>query len=415
MKLFKGEHKPKLTAIDFFKYIGPGMLITVGFIDPGNWASNIAAGSDYGYQLLWMVTLSTIMLIILQHNAAHLGIVTGKCLSEAATENMRPMVKNAILGSAMLASVSTALAELLGSAIALNMLFKIPLKLGAVITVTVTLWLLLSNSYRKIEKIIIGFVSLIGLSFVIEVGIAQISWSEAVVGWLTPSFPTGSMPIIMSVLGAVVMPHNLFLHSEVIQSRQWNLQDEQVINRQLKYEFADTLLSMIIGWAINSAMILMAAATFYQNQIPVTELGQAQIVLEPLLGNTAAVIFAVALLFSGLSSSVTAGMAGGSIFAGVFSEPYDIADSHTKTGVYLTLLTAVIVIFFVTDPLKGLIFSQMLLSIQLPITIFTQIYLTSSKKVMGKHANSGLDKTALWIIAVIVSALNIALLVSYLI
>ena len=413
MKFFSGEHKPKLTAIDFLKYIGPGMLITVGFIDPGNWASNIAAGSDYGYQLLWMVTLSTIMLIILQHNAAHLGIVTGKCLSEAATENMRPLMKNAILGTAMIASVSTAMAELLGSAIALNMLFHIPLKLGAVLTLLVTIWLLLSNSYRKIEKIIIGFVSIIGLSFVIEIGIADIHWGEAAAGWLTPSFPSGSMPIIMSVLGAVVMPHNLFLHSEVIQSRQWNLQDDKVINRQLKYEFADTLFSMVIGWAINSAMILMAAATFYHNKIAVTDLGQAKVVLEPLLGSAAAVIFAVALLFSGLSSSVTSGMAGGSIFAGIYAEPYDISDSHTKTGVFVTLIAAVIVIFFVTDPLKGLIYSQMLLSIQLPITIFTQIYLTSSKKVMGKYANSRLDRTALWVIAAIVTALNIALLLSY--
>jgi manganese transport protein len=143
MKLFSGEHKPKLTAIDFLKYIGPGMLITVGFIDPGNWASNIAAGSNYGYTLLWMVTLSTIMLIILQHNAAHLGIVTGKCLSEAVTENMRPILKSTVLGTAMVASVSTAMAELLGSAIALNMLFNIPLKIGAVMTVALSLWLLL--------------------------------------------------------------------------------------------------------------------------------------------------------------------------------------------------------------------------------------------------------------------------------
>ena len=413
MKLFSGEHKPKLTAIDFLKYIGPGMLIAVGFIDPGNWASNIAAGSGYGYQLLWMVTLSTVMLIILQHNAAHLGIVTGKCLSEAATENMRPVLKNAILGTAVLASVATAMAEILGSAIALNMLFKLPLKLGAVLTTLIVLWLLLTNSYKKIEKIIIGFVSIIGLSFVIEIGIAHINWGEAAVGWLKPSFPSGSMPIIMSVLGAVVMPHNLFLHSEVIQSRQWNLQDEQVINRQLKYEFADTLFSMIVGWAINSAMILMAAATFYYNKIQVTELGQAKVVLEPLLGGMAAWIFAIALLFSGLSSSVTAGMAGGSIFAGIYAEPYDIADSHTRVGVLLTLISATVIIFFVSDPLKGLIYSQMLLSVQLPVTIFTQLYLTSSKKVMGKYANSRLDRTALWTIAVIVTVLNIALLWSY--
>jgi len=400
-------------ALDFFKYIGPGMLVTVGFIDPGNWASNIAAGSGYGYLLLWMVTLSTIMLIILQHNAAHLGIVTGKCLSEAATANMRPWLRNVVLGSAVLACVSTAMAEILGSAIALNMIFKLPIKIGAILVLAVVLWMLFSNSYKKMEKIIIGFVSIIGLSFIFEICIVHINWGAAVSGWFTPSFPKNSMPVIMSVLGAVVMPHNLFLHSEIIQSRQWNLQDEKVIKKQLKYEFGDTLFSMIIGWAINSAMILVAAATFFQSGTKVTELEQAQVMLKPLLGNVAAIVFAIALLFSGLSSSITAGMAGGSIFAGIFSEPYDIEDNHTKAGILITMIGALTAVFFISSPFQGLIYSQMLLSVQLPITIFTQIFLTSSKKVMGRFANSKLDNTLLWSVGIIVTLLNIALLFSY--
>lgn len=412
MKLFPGTHKPKLGAVDFFKYIGPGLLVTVGFIDPGNWASNIAAGSGFGYVLLWMVTLSTIMLIVLQHNAAHLGIVTGKCLSEAATESMKPLIKNIILGSAVLAAISTATAEILGGAIALNMLFRLPLKIGAVLVLAVVLFLQFSNSYKKIEKIIIGFVSLIGLSFIFEIAIVHINWGEALAGWVTPSFPPNSMPIIMSVLGAVVMPHNLFLHSEIIQSRQWNLEDEKIIHKQLKYEFGDTLLSMIIGWAINSAMILMAAATFFVSYTPVSDLSQAEVLLRPLMGNAASLVFAIALLFAGLSSSITAGMAGGSIFAGIFSEPYDIKDSHTKMGVLITMIPAALVIFVITAPFQGLLYSQMLLSIQLPITIFTQIYLTSSKKVMGKFANSRLDKILLFTIGAIVTGLNVVLLIS---
>ena len=412
MKLFSKQHTSKHNAIDFFRHIGPGLLVTVGFIDPGNWASNIAAGSKYGYVLLWMVTLSTIMLIVLQHNAAHLGIVTGKCLSEAATENMKPWLKNAILMSAMLASISTAMAEILGGAIALNMLFRLPIKIAAIFIMIVVLFLQLTNSYKRIEKIIIGFVSLIGLSFLFEICVVHINWGEAVTGWVVPTFPNGSMLIIMSVLGAVVMPHNLFLHSEIIQSRQWNLQDEKVIQKQLKYEFADTLFSMIVGWAINSAMILMAAAVFFEKGISVTELSQAQGMLKPLLGNAASVIFAIALLFAGLSSSVTAGMAGGSIFAGIFAKPYDISDMHTKAGILITVVPAVAVIFFISSPFQGLIYSQMLLSIQLPITIFTLIYLTSSKKVMGKYANSRLDKILLWTIGIIVSIMNVALLIS---
>ena len=285
-KLFGRGHQTTRAA-SFLKYVGPGLLVTVGFIDPGNWASNIAAGSQYGYTLLWMVTLSTAMLIVLQHNAAHLGIVTGKCLSEAATEHMRPGVRNLVLISAVGAAVSTALAEILGAAIALNMLFHLPIKIGSLLTLAVVLVLQFTNSYRKIEKIIIGFVSLIGLSFLFEIYLIHTDWATAAAGWVTPSFPKGSMVIIMSVLGAVVMPHNLFLHSEIIQSRQWNLQDESVINKQLKYEFADTLFSMIVGWAINSAMILMAAATFFTQNIVVDDLAQAKSMLEPLLGNAA--------------------------------------------------------------------------------------------------------------------------------
>ena len=172
------------------------------------------------------------------------------------------------------------------------------------------------------------------------------------------------------------------------------------------------MFSMIIGWAINSAMILLAAATFFNNGTVVTDLAQAQGMLDQLLGNAASFIFAIALLFAGLSSSVTAGMAGGSIFAGIFAKPYDISDRHTKIGVLITMIPATIIIFFISSPFQGLIYSQMLLSIQLPITIFTLIYLTSSKKVMHKYANSKLNKIILWSIGILVTFFNIALLVS---
>ena len=412
--LRRRDHKPAFGGLEILKYIGPGLLVTVGFIDPGNWASNLAAGADYGYQLLWMVTLSTIMLIVLQHNVAHLGIATGLCLSEAATMHMPRWLSRSVLSSAIVASVSTSLAELLGGAIALHMLFGIPIKIGAVITLITILILLFSNSYRKLEKWIIGFVSLIGLSFIYELTLADISWSQALVGWVKPSFPEGSMVVIMSVLGAVVMPHNLFLHSEIIQSRQWNLTDESIKRKQLRFEFLDTLFSMIVGWAINSAMILMAAATFFKHGIVVNELQQAKNMLAPLLGNNAAVIFAVALLMAGVASTITSAMAGGSIFAGFFGEPFDMKDNHSRLGVLISLIPAVLVIFLISDPFKGLIYSQMLLSIQLPITIFTQIYLTSSRKVMGEYSNSSLLKIYLLLIGGVVTFLNIRLLMSIL-
>jgi manganese transport protein len=387
-------------------------MVTVGFIDPGNWASNLAAGADYGYSLLWMVTLSTIMLIILQHNVAHLGIATGYCLSEAAAIYLKPGWSKFILSSAMIASISTSLAEILGGAIALEMLFDIPIKAGAVLTTIFVGILLITNSYLKIEKWIIAFVSIIGLSFLYELSLADIDWGAAAKGWVTPAFPEGSMIVIMSVLGAVVMPHNLFLHSEVIQSRQWNLKDEHIIKRQLKYEFTDTLLSMGIGWAINSAMILLAAATFFKTGTPVTELQQADKLLEPLLGNSASVIFAIALLLAGIASTITSGIAAGSIFAGMFKEPYDIKDNHSRLGVAISLLIALAMIFIISNPFQGLIFSQMLLSIQLPFTIFLQVHLTSSEKVMGKFKNRPSTKYLLYFIAMIVTLLNLYLFIT---
>lgn len=408
----KPGYRPILGGLEIFRYIGPGLLVTVGFIDPGNWASNLAAGADFGYKLLWMVTLSTIMLIFLQHNVAHLGIATGLCLSEAAAIHLKPGYSKLLLTTGMMASVSTSLAEIFGGAIALNMLFNIPIRAGAVLITAFVLIMLLTNSYRAIEKWIIAFVSIIGLSFLYELSLVNIDWNHAIYSWVTPSFPKGSMLIIMSVLGAVVMPHNLFLHSEIIQSRQWNLKDEKVIRKQLKYEFLDTLFSMLIGWAINSAMILLAAETFFHTNTPLTELQQANHLLTPLLGSNASVVFAVALLFSGIASSTTSGMAAGTIAAGMYKEPYDIKDNHSRAGVISSLVLAMLIILLISNPFKGLIISQMILSIQLPITIFSQVKLTSSEKVMGKYKNSTSLNIVLYLMGLVVTILNISLFIS---
>ena len=405
-------YKARFGGREILKFIGPGLLVTVGFIDPGNWASNLAAGADFGYALLWMVTLSTIMLILLQHNVAHLGIATGLCLSEAATIHVKKRYARILLSSAMLASISTSLAEILGGAIALKMLLHIPIRAGALLVTIFVFIMLFTNSYRLIERWIIAFVSVIGLSFLYELSLVNIDWNAAVRGWVVPSFPSGSMIIIMSVLGAVVMPHNLFLHSEIIQSRQWNLENEKIIKKQLRYEYFDTLISMLIGWAINSAMIILAAATFFKTRTPVTELEQAKSLLAPLLGSHAAFVFAIALFFAGISSTITSGMAAGSIFAGMFKEPYDIHDNHSRLGVSISLVLALIIIFLISNPFNGLIISQMCLSVQLPFTIFMQVYLTSSQKVMGKYKNSLSSKILLYTIGGIVTLLNVALFVS---
>ncbi len=404
------NHRRYLGGFDFFRYIGPGLLVTVGFIDPGNWASNFAAGSAFGYSLLWVVSLSTVMLIVLQHNVAHLGIVTGLCLSEAATRYAPAWVAKPVLGTAVVASVSTSLAEILGGAIALEMLFDIPIPAGAVLVSVFAGVMLLTGTYKRIERAIIAFVSVIGLSFLYELFLIDADWVTAARSAAVPSLPQGSLPIVLSVLGAVVMPHNLFLHSEVVQSREFNRQGAGRIKRALRYEFLDTLLSMLVGWAINSAMIVLAAATFHAGGTAVDELQQAQSLLEPLLGSNAAVVFAVALLMAGLASTVTSGMAAGSIFAGIFGESYNIRDVHSRLGVLLSLGVALGTIFLIGDPFKGLIVSQMVLSLQLPFTVFLQVGLTSSRRVMGDYANSRATSAMLYAIAAGVTVLNIMLL-----
>jgi len=261
------------------------------------------------------------------------------------------------------------------------------------------------------ERAIIGFVSMIGLSFIYELFLVYIHWPQALQGAFVPSVPQGSLLIIMSVLGAVVMPHNLFLHSEIVQSREIHLKGDERIQHMLKYEFVDTLFSMIVGWAINSAMILLAATTFFAHGQHVDELAQAQAMLQPLLGNNAANIFAIALLLAGISSTITSGMAAGSIFSGLFGESYNAKDTHSILGIVLSLGIALLLIFFIGDPFKGLIISQMFLSVQLPFTVFLQVGLTSSRHVMGKYANSLPNAIFLYSLAGIVTLLNIWLLI----
>lgn len=409
-KIWGENHSGHKGGLELLRWVGPGLLVTVGFIDPGNWATNMAAGSTYGYGLLWVVTASTLMLIMLQHNAAHLGIVTGECLAESCAHHLPRPLAHLVLASAWLACVATMMAEVLGGGIALQMLLGLPVRLGAAIVAAASAALLLTNSYRRVERWIIGFVSLIGISFLAEIAMVRVDWPTAAVGWVAPSMPAGSAAIVVSVLGAVVMPHNLFLHSEVIQSQHFEGQGDAVIRERLDHEFVDTLLSMGIGWAINSAMVVLAASTFFSAGTQVDDLAQAAATLEPMLGPAARVIFALALLFAGLASSVTAGMAAGTVSAGMVGEPYDIHDRHSSLGVVGCFAGALVALLLVGDPFDGLLWSQALLSLQLPITVFAQIWLTSSPRVMGKYANGPVLKAALALIGLVVTALNAVLL-----
>ena len=352
----------------------------------------MAAGSQFGYALLWIVTLSTIMLIVLQHNAAHLGIATGACLAEATTRYLPRFVGRTVLASAYLATIATAMAEVLGGAIALQMLFGLPVRAGCVIVAAASMAMLMTNSYKRAERWIIAFVGVVGLSFLAELALVKVDWPQAAASWITPSMPTGSAAIIVSVLGAVVMPHNLFLHSEVIQSMHFEGQGEQVIEERLRYELFDTLFSMGVGWAINSTMVILAATTFFAHSIVVDDLAVAAATLSPILGPASSTIFAA-----------------GTITAGMFDEEYDIHDRHSSIGVAACFAGAVAACLVIPNPFEGLIWSQALLSLQLPITVFVLIRLTSSARVMGKYANSRPLNALLVGIGVIVTILDIVL------
>ncbi|MDP2689759.1 MAG: Nramp family divalent metal transporter [Deltaproteobacteria bacterium] len=398
---------------ELLRYLGPGFLVTVGFIDPGNWATNIAGGAEFNYSLLWVITLSTLMLIFLQHMSAHLGIVSGRCLAEGCREYL-PAWSNYLLGgSAMLACMATALAEFLGAAVGLTILFGLPLALSAVISGAVILSVVTIQKYDQIEHLIIAFVSIIGFCYLLELYLVKPDWGQALRSSVIPRISSREIFIAMGMLGAVVMPHNFYLHSEVIQKRNWKATTEERKRQLLRYEFLDTIFAMGTGWAINSAMVIVAAAVFFRNRVVVSDVVQAAETLRPLAGGLAELLFAVALICAGISSSITACLAGGTVFTGFLGKEIDPQKKWFRAGVLITAVPAIILIVFLTDVYMTLIWSQVVLSIQLPLTIIPLILLTRSRRVMGEYANGRFENLLLYLCGAIVIGLNALLLLSF--
>lgn len=399
--------------LELLRYLGPGFLVTVGFIDPGNWATNIAGGSGFNYSLLWVITLSTLMLIFLQHMSAHLGIVTGDCLAESC-RLWFPRWANLIFGGSIVAAcVATALAEFLGAAIGLNILFGLPLYIAVVISAAVILALVTVQKYDSIEHLIIAFVSIIGFCYLMELFLVKPDWADAIRSSVVPTLGSSEIFIAMGMLGAVVMPHNLYLHSEVIQKRNWSASTSERKRQLLRYEFLDTLLAMGAGWMINSAMVIVAAAVFYRHGVLVNDVAQAAETLKPLAGDLANLLFGVALLCAGISSSITACLAGGTVFTGFLGKEIDPQKTWFRLGVLVTAVPAVVLIFLISDAYRSLIWSQVVLSIQLPLTIIPLIILTRSRKVMGEYANGRFENLLMYLCGAVIISLNILLLGSF--
>jgi manganese transport protein len=392
-------------------FLGPGFLVTVGFIDPGNWATNIEGGSKYGYRLLWVITLSTVMLIVIQHMAAKLGIATGKSLAVNIRERFSVPV-SAFLGlTIVLACVATDVAELLGGAIGFNLLLGLPLWLGALVTVLLEVFLIVSQRYHRLEAIIMGFLGIIGLCYLVEIVIVKPDWLAVAPSLVLPRVDGGSIYIAMGILGAVVMPHNIFLHSNVIHSRTWGISESEKL-ALLRYEKMDTLSAMTLGWVVNSAMIIVAAAVFSGNHVVVTSIEQASATLKPLAGPLAGLLFAIALVFAGVGSSVTSSMAEANVITGFLGKPEDPRTWLYKISVFVTAIPSFVIILMAMDTFRILIFSQVVLSIQLPFTLIPLLILCRDRKLMGAFRSGRREFSAAVLISTIVILLNIYLLYS---
>lgn len=403
-----GKKFPLKTLLSF---LGPGFLVTVGFIDPGNWATNIEGGSRFGYELLWVISLSTVMLIVIQNMAAKLGIATGKSLAVNIRERFsRPV--SAFLGlTIVLACVATDMAELLGGAIGFNLLFRMPLWSGALLTVFLEVFLIVSQRYHRIETIIMGFLGIIGLCYVVEILIVKPDWAELAPSMVVPSVNRSSIYVAMAILGAVVMPHNIFLHSNVIHSRKWGISEDEKISL-LRYEKIDTFSAMLLGWGVNSAMIIVAAAVFCRHHVMVNSIEQASATLKPLAGPLAGLLFAIALVFAGVGSSVTSSMAEVNVITGFLGKPEDPRTLLYRISVFITAIPSFVIILLAIDTFRILIFSQVVLSIQLPFTLVPLLMLCRDRNLMGRFRSSRTEFTAAVIISAIVIILNIYLLYS---
>jgi len=406
-----GIAEKKFPFKTLLSFLGPGFLVTVGFIDPGNWATNIEGGSRFGYKLLWVITLSTIMLIVIQHMAAKLGIATGKSLAANIRDHFPRPVTAFLGGTIVLACVATDAAELIGGAIGFNLLFGMPLWMGALLTVVMEVFLIVSQRYHRLEAIIIGFLGIIAICYVIEILIVSPDWATLAPAIVVPSVDRSSIYVAMAILGAVVMPHNIFLHSNVIHSRKWGVSENEK-QSLIRYEKLDTLFAMTMGWIVNSAMIIVAAAVFARNHITVSSIEQASDTLKPLAGPLAGFLFALALVFAGVGSSVTSSMAEVNVITGFLGKPEDPRTLLYRISVFVTAIPSFLIIILSMDTFKILIFSQVVLSIQLPFTLVPLLILCRDKKLMKGFRSRALEFVSAVVISGIVILLNIYLLYS---
>jgi manganese transport protein len=401
----------------FLAFAGPGYLVAVGYMDPGNWATDIAGGAMFGYTLLSVILISNLMAVLLQALSGKLGIVTGRDLAQACRDHYSKPVVIGLWIMCELAIAACDLAEVIGSAIALNLLFGIPLIYGVIITVLdVFIVLMLQNKgFRYIETLVIVLIFTIGACFITEIFFAKPDASELFAGFV-PSHriimdPT-MLYIAIGILGATVMPHNLYLHSSIVQTRRYE-QTELGKREAIKYATWDSTIALFFALFINAAILIISAATFHQAGLTeVAEISQAYDLLTPLLGTAVgSVLFGVALLASGQNSTLTGTLAGQIVMEG-FLNIRMIAWLRRLITRLIAVIPAVIVtaIYGESGTTDLLILSQIILSFQLSFAVIPLIQFTSDKKKMGKFVNPLWVKLLAWFVAIIIIGLNIYLL-----
>ncbi len=399
-----------------FAFSGPAYLISVGYMDPGNWATDIEGGSRFHYDLLWVILASNLVAILLQALSSRLGVVTGRDLPQMCRQRFSKPVAIALWVVAEIAIAACDLAEVLGSAIALNLLFHIPLLPAVFITaLDVLLLLALHNrGVRMLEAVIVTLISTIAVCYLVELVLARPDWIGITHGMVTPKLTNGSLYIALGILGATVMPHNLYLHSALVKSRNSGRSFKE-IRSALRFNLFDTFAALNLAFFVNAAILIMAAAVFYEHNRVVTEIQEAYATLTPLLGTKiASLAFGIALLASGQASTITGTLAGQVVMEGFL---------HLKLKVWLrriitrglAIAPAVLVIWLNTSGgvesqnhavYELLILSQVVLSIQLSFATVPLVMFTSDKRIMGEFANRLWMKLLAWSVVAAIAILN---------
>ncbi|HEY8386954.1 MAG TPA: Nramp family divalent metal transporter [Parasegetibacter sp.] len=413
-----------------FAYFGPAYLVSVGYMDPGNWATDLAGGSRYGYTLIWVLLMSNLMALLLQSLSARLGIVRGRDLAQANRETYPKKVNFFLWVLAEIAIAATDLAEILGMAIGVQLLTGLPLIWGVSITVLDTFLLLYLQrlGIRKMEAFIVALITVIAVCFLVNIIIAQPQIHEIIKGFI-PSLPdaeelyaakqmSNALPhetalyLAIGIIGATVMPHNLYLHSALVQTRKIKKTPEG-IKQALKYSFIDSAIALNLAFLVNAAILILAATVFFQTgRTDVAELGQAHELLSPMLGSTvASTLFAIALIAAGQSSTVTGTLAGQIVMEGYLRLKINPLLRRLITRL-LAIIPAIIVIgYFGEDEVDNLlIFSQVVLSLQLGFAVIPLIHFVSDRKTMGAFVIKPLTKIAAWVVASVLVYLNLKML-----